>query len=80
MKLDNVLFDEMTEEQHEAFEKDWILESAIGIMANCGVSFDDAMDDAGWEYEGWLNCEGAIARDEDIKWRRELNKLNEGEA
>ena len=79
MNLDNVLFDEMNEEQHEAFEKDRILEIAMGIMENCGGSFEDAMFHAGWEYEGWLNAEGAIARDEDIKWRRELT-ANGGEA
>lgn len=72
--LDNVLFYEMTEKQKEIFEKNWIQQCADGIVENCEWTLEDALERAIIDYERWLDYEGAIARDEAIKWNRENGK------
>lgn len=73
--LNNVLYYEMTEKQKEIFEKNWIKQAAEGTVENCGWTMKDALERAEFEYNSWLDCEGAIARDEAIKWNREKRKV-----
>jgi hypothetical protein len=65
-----LMFHEMDEDQHAAFEAAWIIGWAKDLQVECEMSAEEAEEQAPYDYETYLNQEGYMKRDMHIELNR----------
>ncbi len=65
-----LMFHEMDEDQHAAFEAAWIIDWVKDLQVECGMPAEEAEEQAPHDYETYLNQEGYMKRDMHIELNR----------